>query len=66
MIPHEGKNNFAIKDGPPMNNPRFYYSCATMRVNNKVFIVVVGGFGQNSHTEILDTSLPTNKWKPGK
>ena len=62
----DAKNNFAIKEGPPMNNPRSSHSCATMRLNNKVFIIVVGGFGLKSHTEILDTSLPTNKWKPGK
>ena len=62
----DAKNNFAIKEGPPMNNSRRYHSCATMRLNNKVFIIVVGDFGQKSHTEILDTSLPTNKWKTGK
>ena len=62
----DAKNNFAIKEGPPMNNPRIYHSCATMRLNNKVFIIVVGDLMCRSHTEILDTSLPTNKWKPGK
>ena len=62
----DAKDNFAIKEGPPMNNPRGWHSSATMRLNNKVFIIVVGGFWCKSHTEILDTSLPTNKWKPGK
>ena len=62
----DAKNNFAIKEGPPMNNPRGWHSSATMRLNNKVFIIVVGGYDCRSHTEILDTSLPTNKWKPGK
>ena len=62
----DAKNNFAIKEGPPMNKSRRYHSCATMRLNNKVFIIVVGGWNCRSHTEILDTSLPTNKWKHGK
>ena len=62
----DAKNNFAIKEGPPMNNRRSRHSSATMRLNNKVFIIVVGGWNSKSHTEILDTSLPTNKWKTGK
>ena len=62
----DAKNNFAIKEGPSMNNSRIYHSCATMRLNNKIFIIVVGGYTCKFHTEILDTSLPTNKWKPGK
>ena len=62
----DAKNNFAIKEGPPMNHSRLCHSCATMRLNNKVFIIVVGDRTHRSHTEILDTSLPTNKWKPGK
>ena len=62
----DAKNNFAIKEGPSMNNSRIWHSCATMRLNNKVFIIVVGGWNCRSHTEILDTSLLTKKWKPGK
>ena len=62
----DAKNNFAIKEGPPMNKSRHRHSCATMRLNNKVFIIVVGDYWCTSHTEILDTSLPTNKWKTGK
>ena len=62
----DAKNNFAIKEGPSMNHSRDWHSCATMRLNNKVFIIVVGGWNCRSHTEILDTSLPTNKWKTGK
>ena len=62
----DAKNNFAIKEGPTMNNSRYYHSCATMRLNNKVFIIVVGDYWCRLHTEILDTSLPTNKWKTGK
>ena len=62
----DAKDNFAIKEGPPMNKPRVGHSSATMKLNNKVFIIVVGGWSRRSHTEILDTSLPTNKWKTGK
>ena len=36
-------NNFDFKEGPPMNVPRSHHSCATMKLNGKVFIVVVGG-----------------------
>ena len=61
----DAKNNFAIKEGPKMNFQREGHSCATMRLDNKTFIVVVGSSG-TTNTEILDTSLPTNKWKPGK
>ena len=62
----DAKNNFAIKEGPSMNHSRHMHSSATMRLNNKIFIIVVGYWSCRSHTEILDTSLPTNKWKPGK
>ena len=61
-------NNFGFKEGPKMNNARCLHSCATMKLNNKIFIVVLGGYdGTGSEIpEILDTSLPTNKWKLGK
>ena len=64
-------NNFEIIEGPRMNNARSKHLCATMRINNKIFIVVFGGcwFGVGHgyiDVEILDTSLPTNNWKIGK
>ena len=57
-----------MKEGPKMNYSRQGHSCATMRLNNKIFIVVFGGCYGTSSTklEILDTSLPTNNWKHGK
>ena len=61
-------NNFAIKKGPKMIYARDEHSCATMRLNNKTFIVVFGGcYGPDkAKPEILDTSLPSNDWKRGK
>ena len=49
-----------------MNYAREGHSCATMRLNNKTFIVVLGTgsfFDESIRIEILDTSLPTNTWK---
>ena len=62
------KNNFEMKEGPKMNYSRQGHSCATMRLNNKIFIVVFGGCDGRGFMdiEILDTSLPTNNWKLGK
>ena len=52
-------NSFAIKKGPKLNYAREEHSCATMRLNNKTFIVVVGtgSFFDESirKFEILDT-----------
>ena len=63
-------NSFAIKKGPKLNYAREEHSCATMRLNNKTFVVVFGNwYGSRSaktETDILDTSLPTNNWKHGK
>ena len=59
-------NSFAIKKGPKLNYAREGHSCATMRLNNKTFIVVLGTgsfFDESIRIEILDTSLPTNTWK---
>ena len=61
-----------MKEGPKMNYSRQGHSCATMRLNNKIFIVVFGGYWDKAMVkplakpEILDTSLPTNKWQLGK
>ena len=57
-------NNFEMKEGPKMKYARHEHSCATMRLNNKIFIVVFGG--HSTKPEILDTSSSTNKWQFGK
>ena len=60
--------NFEMREGPNMNHSRTVHSCATMKLNNKVFIVAVGGYnpsGTRTTVEILDTSLPANNWKFG-
>ena len=61
-------NNFEMKEGPKMNYARTEHSCAIMRLNNKIFIVVFGGYRgtASAKPEILDTSSPTNKWQIGK
>ena len=59
--------NFQMREGPSMLQPRINHACATMKINNKVFIIVIGD-APNNHTrtiEILDTSLPSNSWKFG-
>ena len=63
-------NNFVFKEGPPMICGRAQHSCATMRVNGKMLIIVVGGIGRYTNSnftdvEILDTSSPTNIWTKG-
>ena len=61
------KKNFQMREGPSMLQPRINHACATMKINNKVFIIVIGD-APNNHTrtiEILDTSLPSNNWKFG-
>ena len=61
------KKNFQIREGPTMLETRIDHACATMKVNNKVFIIVVGSADnrQCRTIEILDTTLPSNNWKFG-
>merc|ERR1712001_565287 len=57
-------NNFNIRKGPPMNIVRrMQHAGAKMKINGKIFIVVVG---PTNTVEILDTSSPKNGWKFGK
>ena len=57
-------NNFKIRKGPPMNVVRrMQHAGAKMKINGKIFIVVVG---PANTVEILDTSSPKNGWKFGK
>ena len=55
--------NFEIKEGPPLKKPKCNCTSATMKLNGKIFIIVVGDGGRS--VEILDTSLPGNGWKLG-
>ena len=55
--------NFEIKEGPHLKKPCFTPTSATMKLNGKIFIIVVGDGGRS--VEILDTSLPGNGWKLG-
>ena len=56
-----------MRQGPTMLETRIGHACTTMKVNNKVFIIVVGSADnrQCRTIEILDTTLPSNNWKFG-
>ena len=69
-------NNFEVKQGPSLNEDRILHSCGKLMLNNKVYIVVAGGqstgsdgdglsFDGTKSVEILDTSLPGQKWIKG-
>ena len=69
-------NNFKVKQGPSLNEDRILHSCGKLMLNNKVYIVVAGGqstgsdgdglsFDGTKSVEILDTSLPGQKWIKG-
>ena len=38
-------NNFNLREGPPLNEKRYYHSCGKMEINGKVILVVAGGGG---------------------
>ena len=70
---------FEIKEGPSLNEFRSPCSCAKMKINGRVFIVVAGGSlaggGQSydpfsdedsmNSVELLDTSSLSQSWKMG-
>ena len=59
-------NNFDIKRGPRLNYPKYKGSCATMTLNQEIYIVVFGaanGIGDNPTVEILNTVSPHNGWE---
>ena len=61
------KKNFQMREGPTMLEARNFPACATMKINNRVFIIVIGNDvnWQYQTIEILDTTLPSNNWKFG-
>ena len=65
---------FEIKEGPSLNESRSLCSCAKMKINGRVFIVVAGGgqskddgtfIGPTNSVELLDTSSSGQSWKMG-
>ena len=65
---------FEIKEGPSLNESRSSCSCAKMKINGRIFIVVAGGgqskddgtfIGPTNSVELLDTSSPGQSWKMG-
>ena len=68
-------NNFEMKKGPPLQEGRYFFSCAVFQDPDSLFnkIVVAGGYNQSrvdtNSVEILDPFPdPTisNKWEYGK
>ena len=57
-------NNFQIREGPTLNVARCNHSCGKMRISGKNFIVVAGGFFEDS-VEILDPSNTDGGWRLG-
>ena len=57
-------NNFQIREGPTLNVARCNHSCGKMRISGKNFIVVAGGFFEDS-VEILDPSNADGGWRLG-
>ena len=55
-------NNFEINKGPHLNEHRCLHSCSKMRINGKIFLVVVGYL---ESVEILDTTALNQGWKIG-
>ena len=63
-------NNFNVKEGPTMNFQKHNGSCATMTLNQEVYIVVFGagidaGIPTEATVEILNTVSPHNGWEMG-
>ena len=64
--------NFDIKPGPCLNEGRCEHSSSTMKINEKLYIVVAGGRFANDYgyqlnsVELLDTEFPQNGWIMGK
>ena len=67
--------DFEVVEGPLMNDKRTCHSSATMNMDGRKFIVVVGGFNKDSQwfkepcdvsVELLDITSSSLKWKEGK
>ena len=62
----DSMNNFIIKKGQPMKQNLLEPSCATMNLNGKIFIIVLGRrLDEESDVQILDTSSESNGWTFG-
>ena len=57
-------NNFQMREGPNLNIARCGHSCNKMIINEKVFIIVAGGFFEDS-VELLDP-MSDQGWIFGK
>ena len=60
--------NFRIKQGPSLNVQRHLNSSSKMKIQGKIYLVVIGGMEGHADldtVEILDTSTPNQKWKIG-
>ena len=63
-------NNFQIKCGPPLNEAKSKICCNKMKINGKLFLVVVGGapryLGGGNNVQLLDTTSLDKGWIMGK
>ena len=60
--------NFEIKCGPDLNEARYGHSCSKMKIDEKIYLVVAGGFGNCKYldsVEILDTTSLDQGWTLG-
>ena len=61
-------NNFDIKSGLTLNEARMWHSCKKMKINQKIYLVVVGGWGNHGildSVELLDTTSANQGWIKG-
>ena len=54
-------------EGPRLQQERHAHGCATLRIGNKIYGLVTGGYGSNylDSTEILDLQQPNPAWTSG-
>ena len=61
-------NNFDIRSGPTLNEAREGHSSNKMKINSKIYLVVVGGRGNHGildSVELLDTTSANQGWIKG-
>ena len=54
-----------LKNGPSLNNARTSFACEELKVEGKSYIVVSGGWGALSSTEVLDKDNIDQGWQKG-
>ena len=62
--------NFEVKSGPDLNEARVLHSCSKMKIGEKIYLIVAGGYGVDQcitldSVEILDTTSLDQGWTLG-